>query len=99
MAGHTEKPSEDANPLNVKQVSEMTLEELNAFLAKEASKRAADAKPIMDHVSPQSDANPFKDNDISERARPSEGHALLIEGSCVEVVQTDIVIPDAEGEP
>lgn len=99
LAGHTEKPSEEAKALKTKDIKDMSVDELTAFIHAETSKRAADAKPIMDHVSPQSDANPLKDNDIPGRARPSEGHALLIEGEVVrvdDVGQTDGV---GEGEP
>lgn len=99
LAGHTEKPSEEAKALKTKDIKDMSVDELTAFIHAETSKRAADAKPIIDHVSPQSDANPLKDNDISEKARPSEGHALLIEGSCEldDRARTDVV-PDP-GEP
>lgn len=94
MAGHTEKPSEDDKSLKDIDVSAMSLAELDAFLLTEKNKRADAAKPVIDQVSGQPEANPLKDNDIPRQARPSVGHAMLIEGDCEPVDP-----PSSEGEP
>jgi phage terminase small subunit len=83
LAGHTENAlPEDANPLNKKDISAMSVDELDAFIASEKAKRAQAAKPIIDHESAHPVANPLKDNGKTE---PLQGSALLIEGSAVVV--------------
>lgn len=64
MAGHVEaKAPEDDNSLNKKSISEMSVEELDAFIAAEKGKRAAAAAPILDHEPHQSTPNPLIDNE------------------------------------
>jgi hypothetical protein len=50
LAGHVEPkaPETDEDALCGKPVSEMSIAELDAFLASERGKRASDAKPVMD---------------------------------------------------
>ena len=50
LAGHVEPkaPETDEDALGGKPVSEMSIAELDAFLASERGKRASDAKPVMD---------------------------------------------------
>jgi hypothetical protein len=48
LAGHVEPKAPETDEDNGKRVAEMTLEELDAFLAEEKAKRANAAKPVMD---------------------------------------------------
>lgn len=91
MAGHTEKPSDEVSALKTKDISGMSLAELDAFLLAEKNKRADASKPVIDQVMPQAQDNPLNHND---KAEPFAGSALLIEGDCVAVYP-----PSAEGEP
>lgn len=82
LAGHTETPQLDGNQLNKKDISAMSIDELDVFLAAERSKRANAAKPIIDQVSEQPSPNPLQSHDMSE---PFAGSALLIEATPFEV--------------
>lgn len=48
MAGHVEIKPPDVDPLSGKRVEEMSLDELNSFIAGEKAKRADAAKPVID---------------------------------------------------
>jgi hypothetical protein len=48
LAGHVEPKAPETDEDDGKRVAEMTLEELDAFLAEERAKRANGAKPVMD---------------------------------------------------
>jgi hypothetical protein len=48
LAGHVEPKAPETDEDDGKRVAEMTLEELNVFLAEEKAKRANAAKPVMD---------------------------------------------------
>lgn len=50
LAGHVEPkaPEQDEDELTKKRVAEMSLGELDAFLAEERAKRANEAKPVID---------------------------------------------------
>jgi hypothetical protein len=87
LAGHVEKtePKDTDNPLKSKDIQNMSVAELDAFLASEKAKRANDAKPIMDQVSCQEPANPLERHD---KARHIVGR---------DVVVLDVV-PEGEGE-
>lgn len=77
LGGHHERPADqDDGGLSRKDVAEMTLEELDAFIAAERGRRAGAARPVLDHEPRQPAANALQDN---EKARPSQGSALPAE--------------------
>lgn len=80
LAGHVEKPTEEANALKGKDISGMSIDELDAFIHAEKAKAADRAKPIIDHEPVQSPSNSLNNHDKSE---PLEGSTLQIEGDCV----------------
>lgn len=58
LAGHVEpkaNPDEAAKDLSAKAISEMSIDELDAVIAKERAKRADAARPIIDQVTSQTD--------------------------------------------
>jgi hypothetical protein len=63
LAGHVEPkaPETDEDALGGKPVSEMSIEELDVFLASERGKRANDARPVMDVI--EGEATPVEDGD------------------------------------
>lgn len=96
LAGHTEKPSEEAKSLKSKDIEAMSVDELDAFIASERNKRAADAKPIIDHEGVQSQGKPLKHNDMSE---PFAGSVVVIDGEATRVDDVGQTDGAAEGEP
>lgn len=83
LAGHTENAQpDDANPLNKKDISAMSVDELDAFISSEKAKRAQAAKPILDHEGAQPRANPLKDN---EKTEPFAGSGVTIEGEATRI--------------
>src|SRR5262249_17228130 len=48
LAGHVEPKAPETDEDELKRVSEMTVGELDAFIAEEKAKRAAAAKPVID---------------------------------------------------
>lgn len=83
LAGHRENGStdEDDNPLSKKRISEMSVDELDAFIAKERERRANAAKPVIDQRTGQGDAKPLKDN---EKTEPLQGSAPALEGEATQ---------------
>jgi phage terminase small subunit len=53
MAGHVEQEPPEPDDLSRKRVEEMSVEELNAFIAAEQARRANAAKPVIDAGSTQ----------------------------------------------
>ena len=91
LAGHVEPKApggDDANPLNAKAIGEMSVAELDAFLAREKARRADAAKPVIDQESGQRHDNPLKDN---EKTQPLPGSGTVFEGSAVPVDGADDV--------
>jgi hypothetical protein len=73
LAGHVEPKAPETDEDDGKRVSEMTLAELDAFLAEEKAKRANAAKPVID-------AAPLG---------VGRDEALAIEGDCERVAEGD----------
>jgi hypothetical protein len=75
LAGHVEPKAPETDEDDGKRVSEMTLAELDAFLAEEKAKRANAAKPVMD-AAPlgvrQDEATPMDGGSSVEGAVPVE---------------------------
>ena len=75
LAGHVEPKAPETDEDASKRVDEMTLEELDAFLAEETAKRANAAKPVID-AAPlavgREDAVEIEDGSFVEGAAPIE---------------------------
>jgi len=65
LAGYVAPKAPDTadNPLSGKNISEMSIDELDAFIAAERDKRANLAKPVLDHETSQPAANPLIDKE------------------------------------
>jgi hypothetical protein len=79
LAGHVEPKAPETDEDSGKRVEEMTLEELNAFLAEEKSKPANAAKPVMDAtplLEVEAAVEPIEERDPP--AGPYESPSLII---------------------
>jgi hypothetical protein len=63
LAGHVEPKAPETDEDDGKRVAEMTLEELNVFLAEEKAKRANAAKPVIDATPVEATAEPIEEGD------------------------------------
>ena len=80
LAGHVENaPPEDVNPLNKKDISSMSLAELDAFIKTERGKRADAAKPVLDHIAEQPNVKPLITLDNVTNVEPSQGCEVLVD--------------------